>query len=68
MIHGATNKCEEFNDFVGWIFFHNNGKIAENLEFAQQKLIKYNHLVANLVIYYNVHWMTKIFNELTAEG
>jgi len=34
----------------------------------QRKIIKYNHLVANLVIFHNVVMMTKVLRQLLAEG
>jgi hypothetical protein len=34
----------------------------------QLKIIKYNHLVANLLIFHNCHTMTQAFKELEAEG
>ena len=40
----------------------------QNLRHEQNKVIKYNHLVANLLILYNVDEMSRVFNELIAEG
>lgn len=54
-IHAATNKSEEFNNFVKWLFFGGEGIIAENLRHEQRKVIKYSQLVANMVILHNVH-------------
>ena len=34
----------------------------------QRKLIKYNHLVANMVILYNEHEMTRVLSALREEG
>ncbi len=34
----------------------------------QRKIIKYNHLVANLVILHNVEGMTKVLKNLQDEG
>ncbi|WMS87889.1 Tn3 family transposase [Pleionea litopenaei] len=67
-INAATNKSEEFNGFTKWLFFGGEGMIAENLRYEQRKIIKYNQLVANLVILYNVDEMTKILNQLKQEG
>lgn len=67
-IHAATVKCEEFNHFAKWTAFVNNGKIRENLKHEQIKVIKYNHLVANLLILYNTHEMTRVINQLKEEG
>ena len=68
MIHSATCKSEEFNDFLQWVMFGNKGIIAENIRHEQQKIIKYNHLVANMIILYNVITMTNVIGELTQEG
>jgi len=67
-IQAATCKSEEFNQFAQWIFFANGGLIAENLKAEQTKIIKYNHLLANIVTLYNVNEMTQVFNQMKAEG
>ncbi|CAA7390244.1 Tn3 family transposase [Chryseobacterium fistulae] len=65
-IHSATCKSEEFNDFLQWVMFGNNGLIAENIRHEQQKVIKYNHLVANMIILYIT--MTNVIREFTQDG
>src|SRR3546814_9899587 len=50
VIHQSTNKSEQFNDFAQWLHFANDGIIAENIRHEQRKVVKYNHLVANMVI------------------
>ncbi|CAB3722588.1 Tn3 family transposase ISPa43 [Paraburkholderia phenoliruptrix] len=67
-IHAATNKSEQFNDFAQWLMFGGEGVIAENVRHEQRKVIKYNHLVANIVILYNVQWMSRKLKELQAKG
>lgn len=67
-INAATNKSEAFNDFVQWLFFGGDGIIAENIRHEQRKVIKYNHLVANMVILHNVHQMTRILKNLQNDG
>lgn len=67
-IQAATCKSEEFNEFARWLFFANGGKISANLKHEQSKIIKYNHLLANFAILYNVNAMTEIFNQLKLEG
>jgi len=52
-IHTATNKSKQFNDFAKWLMFGGE-VIAENVRHEQRKVIKYNQLVANMVILYNV--------------
>ena len=66
-IHAATNKSESFDDFVKWLAFGGGGVIAENDRAEQRKIIKYNHLVANCLIY-NVCTMTRALYKLRAEG
>ncbi|PJE78571.1 hypothetical protein CI610_02483 [invertebrate metagenome] len=67
-IHQATNKCEEFNDFCKWLMFGGDGVIAENLRHEQRKIMKYNHLVSNLVILHNVQNMIRCLKEIVDEG
>jgi len=67
-IQAATCKSEEFNEFARWLFFANGGKVSANLKHEQSKIIKYNHLLANFAILYNVNAMTEVFNQLKAEG
>jgi TnpA family transposase len=52
-IQAATNKSEAFNRFVQWLFFGGEGIIASNDRAKQRKRIKYNHLIANCVIFHN---------------
>ncbi|MFO1243566.1 MAG: Tn3 family transposase, partial [Ramlibacter sp.] len=51
-----------------WSFFGGEGIIAENIRHEQRKVIKYNHLVANMIILHNVVGMTKVLQELRDEG
>lgn len=68
IVQSATNKSEEFNNFVKWLFFGNDSIIAENVRHEQSKIIKYNPLVANMAIFHNVESMTLILKQLQAEG
>jgi TnpA family transposase len=56
VVQSAQNKCEGFNT------------ITENVRDDQLKVIKYNHLIANLVIFHNYHTITQALKELEAEG
>lgn len=67
IIQAATNKSESFNDFVKWLAFGGGGVIAENDRAEQRKLIKYNHLLANCLIFHNVCMMTRALHTLRAE-
>ena len=52
-ITAATNKVESYNGFAQWLSFGNNGVLADNDPAEQEKLIKLNTLLANLVIFHN---------------
>ncbi|MEM9949574.1 MAG: Tn3 family transposase [Cyanobacteria bacterium P01_D01_bin.36] len=67
-INAATNKSESFNGFVQWIAFGDAGVLRTNNREELRKRIKYNHLVANCLILYNVFEMSRILNELAQEG
>ena len=67
-IQAATNKSEEFNGFVKWVFFGGEGVIAENVLHEQRKIVKYSQLVANMVILHNVEGMTRTLAELRKAG
>ena len=68
IVQSATNKSEEFNNFAQWLFFGSDGVIAGNVRHEQRKIIKYNHLVANMVILHNVEGMTRALKKLQSEG
>jgi len=67
-IQAATNKSEQFNCFLKWVFFGGEGVITENSRDEQRKVIKYNHLVANCLIFHNVCSLTRIVRELQRDG
>jgi TnpA family transposase len=66
-INAATCKSEEFNSFLDWVAFARD-TISTNSAVEQRKFIKYNHLVANMVILYNVNEMSKIIKGMISEG
>lgn len=67
-IQAATNKSERFNQFVQWVAFGGGALASEGIRDEQRKFIKYNHLVANLLIFHNVVTMTKALARLAADG
>jgi len=67
LIHTATNKSELWNEFIQWVAFGGDS-IQENDREEQRKIIRYNHLVANLVIFHNVVTMTRALRELIDKG
>ena len=67
-IQTATTRSERFNEFLQWIFFGGGGEIKENDRDEQRKVIKYSHLMANLVILYNVQALSEAIIELKDQG
>ena len=67
-IKAATCKSKEFNEFIGWIRFGGDGVISDNLRFSQRKIIKFNHLLANMLISHTVVHQTKAVNKLREDG
>lgn len=68
MIQAATCKSEEFNEFIDWIRFGGGGVISDNMRANQRKIIRYNHLLANMLIFHTVAYQTKGINKLRAQG
>lgn len=68
-IHAETNKCESFNRFIKWLAFGGENQVLSSNNRAElRKRIKYNHLVANCLIFYNVSEMSRILNEEAQNG
>jgi TnpA family transposase len=66
-ITAATNKVEAYNGFSDWLMF---GKevIERNDPVEQEKIIKFNSLVANCVIFHTTLDMMAVLRQLVAEG
>jgi TnpA family transposase len=67
-IQRSTNKSESFNGFAKWLAFGNGGVVRENRRDEQDKWLKYNHLLANCVIFHNANELTRILHDLSREG
>ncbi len=67
-IQGALNKSEAFNGFTKWVGFGSAGIIQNNNREEQRKIIKYNHLVSNCLIFYNVFEISRILQEFIQAG
>jgi Transposase and inactivated derivatives, TnpA family len=68
MIQAATCKSESYNYFTQWVSFGSRGIATENNRDEQRKMLKYNHLIANCVCFYNVYTINEILNDLVNEG
>jgi TnpA family transposase len=65
-ITAATNIVESYNGFSKWFFFGGFGVIANNDPIEQEKIVKYNDLVANAVIFHNVVDLTEVLRSQAA--
>jgi TnpA family transposase len=68
LIQAATNKSERFDQLLQWVAFGGGALAAEGIRDEQRKFIKYNHLVASLLIFHNVVTMSKALERLIAEA
>jgi TnpA family transposase len=67
-ITAVTNKVEAYHGFAKWFFFGGEGIIAYNDLESQEKIIKYNDLIANAVIFHNAVDLTDVLSNLKREG
>ena len=49
--YGYDEYCRGWNGFVQWVAFGGKGVIRQNNREEQRKIIRYNHLLANLVAF-----------------
>jgi TnpA family transposase len=68
IIQAATCKSEEFNQFLAWIRFGGGGVVSDNLLKNQSKIIRFSHLLANILMLHTVVYQTKAINKLRSEG
>jgi TnpA family transposase len=68
LINAATNKSEHFNRYARWVAFGSSGLAAAAERDEQRKAVKYNHLVANLIIFHTAVGMTNALDAVTADG
>jgi TnpA family transposase len=68
VIQAATNKSELFNKYAQWVAFGSAGLATAAERDEQRKMVKYNHLVANLLIFHTAVGMTRALDEIAASG
>lgn len=66
-IQAATNKSEGWNAFIQWVSFGGEG-LRKQDRLGQHKLIRYNHLVSNLIVLHNIVHLTKSLNQFALQG
>jgi Tn3 transposase DDE domain len=64
----AGIRCDAATPLAQWVAFGGKGIITENDRAEQRKRIKYNHLMANCLIFHNVYAMTQALHRLLGEG
>ncbi|MFI5621161.1 Tn3 family transposase [Streptomyces sp. NPDC051567] len=67
-VTAATNKVESFNRFSQWVGFGNRGVIADNDPVEQEKAMRFNALLTNMVIFHNALDIAEIIRQLLDEG
>jgi len=67
-IGAATNKSKLFNHYAQWVAFGSSGLATAATRDEQRKMVKYNHLVANLLIFHTVVGMTRALDSLVTDG
>ncbi len=66
-ITAATNKAEAYQGFSAWLRFGHEA-IERNDPAEQEKIIKFNTLLANCVIFHTALDMTAVLRQLADEG
>jgi Tn3 transposase DDE domain len=66
-IQSMTNKTEAFHKFSNWLMFASD-LLADNDPEDQEKIIKFNELLANCLIFHTAVDITKVVNDLIDEG
>jgi TnpA family transposase len=67
-IGAATNKSELFNKYAQWVNFGGGGLVTAAARDEQRKMIKYNHLVANLLIFHTAVDMMRALEQMATDG
>src|SRR4051795_7351258 len=68
VIQAATNKSELFNKYAQWVSFGSAGLATAAERDEQRKMVKYNHLVANLLIFHTAVGMPRALDGTSADG
>lgn len=66
-IQSMTNKVEAFHKFSAWLRFAGE-ELRDNDPEYQEKLIKFNELLANCLIFHTAVDITKVVNDLIDAG
>ena len=66
-ITAQTNKVESYQGFSAWLRFRHEA-IERNDPAEQEKIIKFNTLLANCVIFHTARDMTAVLRQLAREG
>ena len=64
MIQGGIDQSEGLSRFTIWVAFGGDGVIAENDHDQQRKIIAYNHLASNCILFHTINGMTHVIRDL----
>ncbi len=67
-ITAITNRAEAFHGFSKWLTFGHAGVISDNDPDTMEKIVKFNELVANCLIFRTSVDMMRVLNQLQREG
>jgi hypothetical protein len=65
---GGCSRPPPYNGFSAWTRFGNQGVIAENDPAEQEKSVKWNSLLCNLIVFHTAIDMMEVIRQLVAEG
>jgi TnpA family transposase len=64
-----TNRMESFHNFSSrWLMFGNAGVISDNDPDTMEKILKFNELLANCLIFHTAVDLMRVLNQLQREG
>ena len=67
-VTAVTNQVEAYNGYTDWLRFGNEGVLAANDPAEQEKMIKFNTLLADCVMFHTALDMTDILRDLVEQG
>ncbi len=67
-ITAITNRAEAFHGFAKWLTFGHAGVISDNDPDTMEKIVKFNELLANCLIFQTSVDMMRVLNQLQREG
>jgi TnpA family transposase len=67
-VTAVTNQVEAYNGFSAWLRFGSGGVLGSNDPAEQEKMIKFNSLLVNCVVFHTALDISDVLRDLVAEG